>query len=206
MAQLIVEKTVTNAVLYTNGMVMLKNVRASYPHCDKPYKGKGKNGDNGGEPKFSITGMLDKKTHVAAKDLCVEVINKLMKENECPKLAGEKKFCRNGDDSSSPEYEGHWTVSASESRRPAVRDQRAQLILDEQKIADLIYGGCYVNILIRPWFQDNDYGKRVNAGLVGVQFVKDGEAFGEGRIDDTDAWDAVDDDGAGDGMDDDDGL
>lgn len=203
MAQLVIEKQVSNAVLYTNGMIMFKNVRASYPHVDKAFKGKGQEGD----AKFSITGMLPKETHVAAKDLAVEVMNRLMKEAKCAKLAGDKKFCRNGDDSSQAEYENHWTVSASESRRPSVRDRRGELILDEQKIADMIYGGCYVNILVRPWFQDNDYGKRVNAGLVGVQFVKDGEPFGEGRIDDTGAWDSVDDDDDGMGDDgDDDGL
>lgn len=206
MANLVVEKTVTNAVLYTNGMIMIKNVRASHPHLDKPYAGKSDDGKPKA-PKFSIVGMLPKATHVAAKDLCVSIINKLMLEKKCPKLAGDKKFCRNGDDSSSEEYEGHWTVSASESRRPAVRDRRAELILEESKIADMLYGGCYVNILIRPWFQDNEFGKRVNAGLIGVQFVRDGEPFGEGRINDEDAWDAVDDDDSDDGMgDEDDGL
>ena len=48
----------------------------------------------------------------------------------------------------------------------------------------MIYGGCWVNILVRPWFQNNKYGKRVNAGVVAVQFRKDDEPFGSGRISD----------------------
>lgn len=42
------------------------------------------------------------------------------------------------------------------------------------------YSGSYVNALIDIWAQDNSFGKRVNAQLKGVQFVKDGDAFGGG--------------------------
>jgi len=31
------------------------------------------------------------------------------------------------------------------------------------------------------WAQDNQFGKRVNAELLGVQFVRDGEPFGGGK-------------------------
>jgi len=37
-------------------------------------------------------------------------------------------------------------------------------------------------VLVRPWFQDNKFGKRINAGLSAVQFLRDDTAFGEGRI------------------------
>ena len=47
----------------------------------------------------------------------------------------------------------------------------------------MIYAGCWVNILIRPWWQNSaKWGKRVNAGLTAVQFVRDDEPFGQGRI------------------------
>jgi hypothetical protein len=42
------------------------------------------------------------------------------------------------------------------------------------------YSGSYVHALVDIWAQDNDFGKRVNAQLKGVQFVKDGDAFGGG--------------------------
>lgn len=206
MAALEVKKRVSNAVLYTNGMIRIDNVRVSFPHLDKPYVGERDDGSS--KAFFGIVGMLPKKTHVAAKDLIVEAINALLAaQPDNPKVSADKKFIRNGDDSDREEYAGHWTVSARESRRPAVRNQRGELILDEAKIADMIYGGCYCNILIRPWYQDGQkvgkgYGKRVNAGLVGVQFVRDGEPFGEARIDDTDAWEDVS--GQGDAFDDDD--
>lgn len=193
MAALEVAKKVKNAVLYTNGMIRIDNVRLSYPHLDKPYAGKNDRGEDG-KAKYAVVGMLNKSTHVEAKDLIVEAINELLKANKNAKVAADKKFIRNGDDSDKVGYEGHWTVSAREERQPSVRNQRGELIVEAKKIADMFYGGCYGNILIRPWFQDNDYGKRVNAGLVGVQFLRDGESFGEGRVDDSDAWEDVSDD------------
>lgn len=209
MAALEVKKKVTNAILYTNGMIRIDNVRVSFPHLDKPKEGKDDNG-NPTKAKFGIVGMLPKKTHVAAKELIVEAMNALLAANDNPKVASDKKFIRNGDDQDREEYEGHWTVSAREERRPPVRNQRGEIVVEVEKIADMVYGGCFCNILIRPWYQDGQkvgkgYGKRVNAGLVGVQFVRDGEAFGEGRIDDTDAWDDVSG-SSGDGFEDDDDL
>ena len=47
---------------------------------------------------------------------------------------------------------------------------------------NVIYGGCYVNAIIELWAQDNNYGKRINANLLGVQFHKDGEPFGGGGV------------------------
>ncbi|MDC5277565.1 DUF2815 family protein, partial [Acinetobacter baumannii] len=44
------------------------------------------------------------------------------------------------------------------------------------------YAGCYVNAAIELWCQDNNYGKRINASLRGVQFLKDGEAFAGGGV------------------------
>lgn len=44
----------------------------------------------------------------------------------------------------------------------------------------VIYSGCYVNIQMSMWLQDNNYGKRVNADILAVQFASDGDAFGGG--------------------------
>lgn len=42
------------------------------------------------------------------------------------------------------------------------------------------YAGCYVNAVVDVWAQDNSNGKRINVQLKGIQFVKDGDAFGTG--------------------------
>jgi len=40
-----------------------------------------------------------------------------------------------------------------------------------------IYAGCYVVALVELWAQDNNFGKRINAQIRGVQFLRDGDAF-----------------------------
>lgn len=196
MAALEIKKRVKNATLYTNGTIRLDNVRVSFPHLAAPYAGKDDNG-KAGEPKYGIVGMLPKGTHVEAKDLVKSCIDQLLKDADDAKVSTDKKFLRNGDDQDRAEYEGHWTVSAREGRRPAVRDAKGHLldpVQDKETIEELIFGGCICHILIRPWYQDGQktgkgFGKRVNAGLVAVVFAKDdGTSFGEGRIDDADAW------------------
>lgn len=201
MSTMEIKKRVANAILYTNGSIKIENVRFSYPHLDKPYAGKGEDG-KAQKPKYGIVGMLPKKTHVAAKDLIVEAMNELLKQNDNATVSSDKKFCRNGDDHEKADtYGGHWIVSAREERKPSVRNKRGELVSEPEKIADLVYGGCWGHILVRPWFQDGKkvgagYGKRVNAGLVGVQFIRDDKPFGEGRVDDSDAW-SNEDDGSG---------
>ena len=53
------------------------------------------------------------------------------------------------------------------------------------------YAGCYVNAVIELWAQDNNYGKRVNATLMGVQFLRDGDAFAGGGVASDDDFDDV---------------
>jgi hypothetical protein len=44
----------------------------------------------------------------------------------------------------------------------------------------VIYSGCHGNVQVEVWAQDNSYGKRINAQLLGVQFTRDGDSFGGG--------------------------
>jgi len=77
-------------------------------------------------------------------------------------------------------FEGNYFVSASNSRsKIGVYDQDANMTDDES----LIYAGCQVNGVIDVWAQAHQsYGKRINATLIGVQFVKDGESFGAAAV------------------------
>lgn len=175
-----VKKKVKNAILYTDGTIRLSGVRFSYPHLSKPYKG-----DGDGEAKFGIVGMLPKATHKAARDLLNERIEELLKENKVKALASDKKFLRDGDEAGKEEYAKHWTVSARETRRPPLRS-RTNEVIEPEDANEMIQPGYWGDILIRPWYQNNSYGKRVNAGLSSVQVVRKDEVFGEGRISDED--------------------
>ncbi len=70
-------------------------------------------------------------------------------------------------------------VSCANSARPVVCNRdRSPLTKADGKP----YGGAYVNLKVDVWAQDNNYGKRINAKLLVVQFVADGEAFGGGAV------------------------
>ena len=53
------------------------------------------------------------------------------------------------------------------------------------------YSGCYVNVSVDIWPQDNQFGQRINAQLRGIQFLRDGDAFSAGRPADADEFEAV---------------
>lgn len=44
------------------------------------------------------------------------------------------------------------------------------------------YSGAFGNGIIQIWAQDNSWGKRVNAQIMGVQFSRHGEPLGGGRV------------------------
>lgn len=49
------------------------------------------------------------------------------------------------------------------------------------------YGGCFANVQVDLWLQANTFGKALRCKLLGVQFVRDGDAFtGGARADKSD--------------------
>ncbi len=54
-----------------------------------------------------------------------------------------------------------------------------------------------MNVNIDLWCQANNFGKRINATLVGVQFAADGDAFSGAAPASPDDFDSVEDDGEG---------
>lgn len=190
-----------NYVVYSDGTMRIDNVRGSYLHADKPYKGKAKRDDGGEAPaKYSVVGILSKETHEAAKAACDEFIRQVLKDNKDAKVGKKDWFIRDGDDAGKDEYENAWTINASELKKPKCRDRMGELVEDGEDIRAMFQSGFWFNILIKPWFQDNDYGKKVNAGFIGIQFVKKDTPFGNGEVDDNDVWDTVPDDEGDDGL------
>jgi hypothetical protein len=217
----VVLESVRNAKLWSDGTISLFCVRASYPHVLEKFAGK-----KGETPKHSIVVLIPKrKKWNAAYELVQKRIAELMKENKQKKLRSEHKFLRDGDDAGKEEYEGFWTVNASEANMVDVRDNKRDpktgkaRILEKGKDDDVIFAGSWVNVVIRPWFMNNEHGKKVNAGLIAVQHVPiekvreqwkaaSDDPFGTGRISkeevDEDFDDYTDDDDGDDDYDDDD--
>lgn len=76
-------------------------------------------------------------------------------------------------------FPGNMYVATRSKVRPTVIDRdRSPLTAADGKP----YSGSYVNVIIELWAQDNSFGKRINAQLKGVQFVKDGDSFGGGGV------------------------
>lgn len=155
--------------------LMLNNVRLAFPDIFKV----GKFGDFGAallmEPKHPAVAELRKAFTVVAKEKWGVKADAIVKS-----LTATDKLClRDGEAKSELEgYSGNLYVSARSKVRPLVLDaDRTPLVADDGKP----YSGCYVNASIEIWAQDHsDFGKRINAGLRGIQFVRDGDAFSGG--------------------------
>lgn len=157
----------------------LRNVRISFPTLWEPEVINGQ-----GEPKFSAAFLLprdhkqikefNEAVDQVAKDTFKAEAAKVMKASK----AKDRHPLHDGDTKSFAGFEGNWYINASNTVRPKVRDRDGQ--------TDLIpsdgrpYAGCYVNAIIELYGQNNKHGQHVNASLLGVQFVKDGEAFAGG--------------------------
>lgn len=125
--------------------------------------------------------------HPAAKIL-QDTITSIAKEKWLDKadaiIAAAKpvpnRFCfKNGN--TKPEYEGfpgNLFVSASNEQRPDIRDRDGKTPLTAAEGRP--YSGCYVNAILDVWPQDNKYGKGIQAKLLGIQFVRDGDRFSGG--------------------------
>lgn len=167
-----------------DGCILVKNVRLSYPHLFKPW---GMN--EGDDKKYSAKFLLDKKTHADDVKALGQHLVKLQTEAFKARVGNDKLFLRDGAETGKEEMKDQWMISASESKRPDVLNRDRTRINEED---DIVYAGCFVNVLIRPWAQNNKFGKRINANLLAVQFVKDGERFsGIERPDMDDVFDDV---------------
>jgi hypothetical protein len=156
---------------------MLRNVRLAFPSLFEP------SSYGEGEPAYSATLIMDpQQAEVVDKALAAVAREKWGAKGDAQlkALRATGKVClRDGDEK--PDYDGFagmMFVAARSKTRPTVVDGQRQPITERD---GRIYAGCYVNASVEVWAQDNAYGKRVNATLRGIQFVRDGEAFGGGR-------------------------
>lgn len=158
--------------------IKLQNVRLSFPSLFRKAQ------FQGDETKYEATFMLDKEEHADKIAEIEKAIQAGMKEHfKGAKIPSDKICLKDGDQSGRDEYEGHYTIKCANNKRPKVIDRdKSPLTEDDGKP----YSGCYVNAVIDLWYQNNGYGKRVNANLLGVQFFKDGEPFESGSVADDD--------------------
>lgn len=165
-------------------LVKFTDVYLSYPHLFEPYRpkkpqidqktGKPKAGKYGAKFCFDRSNPENKEDALAIHKKIVEMAKAKFKQG----LAADRYCLRDGKQLTE-DMHPYFVLSASESEPPIAVDRRRKKVTAED---ELFYSGCKVNGWIRLWLQDDqDYGKRVNANLVGVQFLAhnpNGERWG----------------------------
>ena len=155
--------------------IVLKNVRLSFPQIWTA-----KSFATGQDPRYNANFLLDKETQADQIKKLKEAINAMVEEKWKGKKPGGLKICiGDGEEKDYDGYADSMFVSASTKVRPVIVDQKKNPLAEEDGKP---YAGCYVNAAISLWAQDNQWGKRVNATLDAIQFVKDGEAFGGKKV------------------------
>jgi hypothetical protein len=191
----------------TSDVIKLKNVRLSFPVIWQP-----KSFEKDREAKFQATFLLDpsdeahagmiKQIKIAAKKVLTEAFG------DVPMGAMKKCFGLADKHAKKSQYDGYkgmFYISSGNSTRPTLVDRKRQ---DLEESDGVLYAGCYVNTNITLWTFDHPVGGQgVAANLRIIQFVKDGEAFGNAPAkadEELDDVDIDDDDGATDDWDDED--
>ncbi len=167
-----------------NNTIQLIDVRLSFLHCFAPFKG-----DNGEsycvnaivEPNHPQLGALSTIIRRVALEKFKEQTDAMLAQM---KAANTLCLHRGETKANRPEYVGKLFVSASNKRRPrivaTVGGVNTEVDEDHPKAP---YSGCRGSVLIDIWAQNNKWGKRINATLLGVQFLRHDERLtGGGRI------------------------
>jgi hypothetical protein len=184
------------------GRIMLKNVRLAFPALFEASAV-----DSDAKPRYSAAFIMPQ-DHPQLPELRKAMIAaakakwKDDAETEFKTLEKKDRLCiHDGDDKAKyAGYKGNLYVSAARQEtdgRPTVIDaDRTPLTAKDGRL----YAGCYVNASIEVWAQESkQYGNRINAALRGVQFLRDGEAFGGSGAADADEFeDASEGAGSGD--------
>ena len=160
-----------NFTQYDDGSFTVKNGRCSYPHVFEKYA---KPGDEEAKARYSCTLILPNATHAAEIAHIKALLVERQKVNFKMKLPAANLCLRDGDLTGKPEYEDSWILVASDKKAaPAIMDRTGKVRLTERD--DKIYAGAIINMRVSFWDQNNNHGKKINANLIGVQFMDHGE-------------------------------
>lgn len=92
-------------------------------------------------------------------------------------VSAERVCVSDGDESEFEADHGHLVLRCGNNKRPKVVNRNLVKLPADN---DVLYAGCVVNVDVEIWAQKNKFGKRVNADLLGVQFVREGDRIGGG--------------------------
>lgn len=191
-----------------NNLVRLSNVRLSFPHIAEPQKQKGDKGERisynaefvmtPNHPGWALFHQTVLKMATEKwKEMAPNVINfcNANRKNRC--YGGGEEKVKQSTMKPYDGYPGNVFISAGKDRMPQIFDVAGKQIdpndtMALQQEGRKMYGGCWVNAVVRPWMQDHkEHGRAIRCDFVAIQFLRDDTAFGEGAVDASDHFGAV---------------
>ena len=147
--------------------------RFSYLHCWEPAA------VNGGEPKYSVSAIIDKKDTktINAIKAAIEQAKKDSVSKWGGKVPGNLHLPLRDGDIDRPDdeaYAGCYFFNANSRQAPQVVDAKVQPILDQSEV----YSGCYGKISVTFYGYNANGNRGIAAGLGNIQKLKDGESLG----------------------------
>lgn len=156
--------------------ILIEGCTLSFPELFKPKAFAGSD-----KSAYSATFILDPEKQAAEIAKLKNVIAEVAKarwadryQDVLKQLKAQGRLClRSGDEKAGyAGFAGNLFVSASSKNPPKVYDRDPKFMVEAHH--GKIYAGAIVNAGLSIWAQDSEFGKRINATLLGVQFVDAG--------------------------------
>jgi hypothetical protein len=175
----------------TSIQLVLTNVRLSYLYAFKPYQGK--NDDGSISSSYTAHGILEPTDAQvrAIKDAINKVATAAWGDKAgqvLQQLKAQDKLClHDGMTKSDAAYQGKMFISANSKKQPRIVAPDRTEITTNPGHKHAPYSGCWGTLIVDIYAQSPDgrpskWGKRVNAGFMGVQLTKHDTAFGGGKV------------------------
>ena len=190
-------------------IIFLSDVRLSFPHLVEPQKQK--NELTGAERISWNADFIMHESHPSYRQFMARCL--LLAQNEWKDQASLVMRMIDGDKRSRCYGPGEevikkatmlpWDGYVGMKHIGAGRDSQPQIIQADgspidptntmayQQLTRKMYGGCRVNAAVKPWVQDNKFGRALRCDLVAVQFLRDDTPLGEASADASGLFGAV---------------
>lgn len=163
-------------------MIMLKNVRCSFPQLWKD--GISDSGKNFGK---GVHLLLSKTENAAELKAVSGAMASVAKGNQqisaaLKKAGGDMTKALKGKCLRGPGEESWQEIYPDDNMLLKCGCKKTPLVLHKNatkatEVDDQIYSGCMVNAKVDIWAQANNWGRRINAKLIAIQFAGDNEPF-----------------------------
>lgn len=171
----------------SNGVTLITpEFRVAFPKVFKAERN-----ELNGNDEFSLVALFPKDADLAAMKAAIREAavlkfgDKLPTNLRSPLRDGEEK--RREDGSIPAGYEDAFFVNMKCQKRPGIVDASLQDIIDDAEF----YGGCYARAQVHICGYDQKGNKGVGIYLNNIQKLRDGDAFGKGRVSAAEAFEPV---------------